>query len=178
MCLLLHQSSSSDLCLCLWPPSRSLPSSLCSTTSSRSDWTPRSSSQSCGGRWPCAPKTSVRCGGAGAPIKGNVAALQRPGYVGVEPPLVLDWLAAQCHFRIEPVRRSPGLSDQVAPQKTSLSSHSLGLFSVLSAGIWYNILSGMGKFSVIINVSVTPTGAFCIMATRWQFTQLTQTLYS
>lgn len=110
MCLLLHQSSSSDLCLCLWPPSRSLPSSLCSTTSSRSDWTPRSSSQSCGGRWPCAPKTSVRCGGAGAPIQENVAALERPGYVGVEPPLVLDCLAAQFPFRIEPVRRSPGLS--------------------------------------------------------------------
>lgn len=27
-------------------------------------------------------------------------------------------------------------------------------FILLSLGIWYNILSGMGKFSVIINVSI------------------------
>lgn len=32
--------------------------------------------------------------------------------------------------------------------------------ALLSLGIWYNILSGMGKFSVIINVSINAVFIF------------------
>lgn len=55
----LSQSSSLASCPCLWPPSHWLRSLLCSTTSSRSDWTPRSLSPSCVVLLPYALKTSV-----------------------------------------------------------------------------------------------------------------------
>lgn len=56
---LFFQSSSLVSSLCSWLRSRSLRSLLCSTTSSRSDWTPRSLSQSYAGQLQYVLKTSV-----------------------------------------------------------------------------------------------------------------------
>lgn len=55
----LSQSSSLALFLCLWPHFHLPRSLLCSTTLSRSGWTPRSLSQSCVGLLPYVLKTSV-----------------------------------------------------------------------------------------------------------------------